>query len=96
MIARNERFLRLPEVRIRVPYSRASIYRLISSGEFPRPYSLGARAVAWRESEIERWIADRLNGQRTPRAVSPVARLGAGRAAATVPSASVGEPEWGW
>jgi prophage regulatory protein len=56
----SEKFLRLPEVRNRVPYSRATIYRLISSGEFPRPYSLGARAVAWRESEISAWIEDRI------------------------------------
>ncbi|MGA7343006.1 MAG: AlpA family transcriptional regulator [Terracidiphilus sp.] len=56
----SEEFLRLPEVRNRVPYSRATIYRLIASGEFPRPYGLGARAVAWRESEISAWIEDRI------------------------------------
>lgn len=40
-----EKFLRLSEVRNRVPCSRATICRLISSGELPRPYSLGARAL---------------------------------------------------
>jgi prophage regulatory protein len=55
-----EKLLRLSEVRNRVPYSRATIYRLISSGEFPRPYSLGARAVAWRETEISAWIEDKI------------------------------------
>ena len=54
------RFLRLSEVRGRVPYSRATIYRLITAGQFPRPYSLGARAVAWLESEIDAWIAARV------------------------------------
>jgi prophage regulatory protein len=54
-----QKFLRLPEVRSRVPYSRATIYRLISSGEFPRPYGLGAHAVAWRESDIIAWIEKR-------------------------------------
>jgi prophage regulatory protein len=73
-----EKFLRLSEVRNRVPYSRATIYRLISSGEFPRPYSLGARAVAWREAEISAWIEDRIAkhdeaGATTPSAV-PEAR----------------------
>ena len=59
------RFLRLPEVRTRVPYSRATIYRLIAAGEFPRPYSLGARAVAWLSDEIDAWIAERVKaGQR--------------------------------
>lgn len=54
------RFLRLSEVRRRVPYSRATIYRLITAGQFPRPYSLGARAVAWLESEVDAWIAARV------------------------------------
>jgi prophage regulatory protein len=55
------RFLRLPEVRNRVPYSRATIYRLIAAGQFPRPYSLGARAVAWLESDLTAWIEARLS-----------------------------------
>jgi prophage regulatory protein len=54
------RFLRLSEVRTRVPYSRATIYRLIAAGQFPRPYSLGARAVAWLESDIGEWIRVRV------------------------------------
>jgi len=61
------RFLRLSEVRNRVPYSRATIYRLITAGQFPRPYSLGARAVAWLESEISTWIAERVAEQRAAR-----------------------------
>lgn len=59
----NARFLRLSEVRRRVPYGRASIYRLIAAGQFPRPYSLGARAVAWLESDIDAWIEARVTGQ---------------------------------
>ncbi len=54
-----EKFLRLPEVRLRVPYSRSQIYRLVATGDFPKPYSLGARAVAWLERDIESWIAER-------------------------------------
>jgi len=54
------RFLRLAEVKGRVGYGRASIYRLIASGQFPRPYSLGARAVAWLESDIDAWIEARV------------------------------------
>jgi prophage regulatory protein len=59
-LANEERFLRLPEVRNRVPYSRATIYRLISQGQFPEPFKLGPRAVAWRASDVDNWIADRL------------------------------------
>ena len=56
-----ERLLRLSDVRARIPYSRASIYRLMSEGRFPHPYSLGERAVAWRESDIDAWIDSRVN-----------------------------------
>lgn len=55
-----EKFLRLSEVRTRVPFSRASIYRLMEMGRFPRPFKLGARAVAWRSSDINEWITTRL------------------------------------
>jgi prophage regulatory protein len=54
------RFLRLAEVRNRVGYGRATIYRLMGAGEFPRSYSLGARAVAWLESDIDAWIEARV------------------------------------
>ena len=57
------RFLRLDEVRKRVPYSKATIYRKIDRNEFPRPYNLGARAVAWLESEIDAWIESRIEKQ---------------------------------
>ncbi|MGA9667971.1 MAG: AlpA family transcriptional regulator [Terracidiphilus sp.] len=54
------RFLRLADVRSRVGLSRSQIYRKISTGEFPKAYSLGARAVAWLESEIDGWIESRI------------------------------------
>jgi len=54
------RFLRISEVRTRVGLSRASIYRKVASGDFPRSYSLGARAVAWLESDVNGWIAERV------------------------------------
>jgi prophage regulatory protein len=59
----SEKFLRLREVQSRVPFSRSSIYLKVSRGEFPRPVNIGARAVAWLEGDIERWIAERLKGR---------------------------------
>lgn len=59
----NLRFLRLAEVRNRVGYGRASIYRLMAVGQFPRCHSLGARAVAWLESDIDAWIQSRVGGR---------------------------------
>jgi prophage regulatory protein len=58
----HERLLRLSAVRNRVPYSRATIYRLVASLQFPRPVSLGGRAIAWKESDIDAWIQARIDG----------------------------------
>ncbi len=58
--ATSERFLRMSEVKNRVAYSRATIYRLMSEGKFPRCINLGERAVAWRESEIVQWMESRI------------------------------------
>lgn len=35
--------------------SRATIYRLIKSGKFPRPLSIGTGAVRWRQSDVIAW-----------------------------------------
>ncbi len=35
--------------------SRATIYRLIKSGKFPRPLSIGTGSVRWRQSDIISW-----------------------------------------
>ena len=52
-----------PEVDARVPYSRAHLYRLEDRGEFPKRKRIGANRVAWVRAEIERWLADRMEGQ---------------------------------
>jgi prophage regulatory protein len=39
-------------------------YALLKEGQFPRPINLGARAVGWLESEIDAWIADRVQASR--------------------------------
>ncbi|HEY0666268.1 MAG TPA: AlpA family phage regulatory protein [Gallionella sp.] len=35
--------------------SRASIYRLIKAGKFPRPLSIGTGSVRWRQSDVIAW-----------------------------------------
>lgn len=54
------RFLRLPDVKKAVGYGRTAIYQKIKAGEFPKPYSLGARAVAWLAEDIQNWIESRI------------------------------------
>lgn len=56
--------LRLPSVRSRTGLSKSSIYAMISSGEFPQPISLGARAVGWLQDEVEAWLTQRVQKSR--------------------------------
>jgi len=51
--------LRRPEVERRVGLSRSSIYARMAEGSFPPPVRIGARAVAWRESDVTTWIGSR-------------------------------------
>lgn len=48
--------LRLPDVKKRTGLSRSTIYLRISNDVFPKPISLGGRAVGWLDSEIDGWI----------------------------------------
>lgn len=42
-----KRFLRLPAVIEMVGLQRATIYKQMAAGSFPKPIQIGARAVAW-------------------------------------------------
>lgn len=48
-------FLRMPSVVRTTGLCRSTIYRLISENKFPPPVRVGDRAVAWRQTDIERW-----------------------------------------
>jgi prophage regulatory protein len=48
-------FARLPTVIQVTGLSRSTIYRMVASGAFPAPVQIGARAVAWRWADLERW-----------------------------------------
>jgi prophage regulatory protein len=52
--------LRLPAVKVRTGLSRSSIYLQISQGTFPKPISLGPRAVGWIDAEIAEWVQQRI------------------------------------
>ena len=55
----DSRLLRLGDVLVRSGLSRSTLYRQMGEGAFPRPLRVGVRAVRWRESEIEDWLASR-------------------------------------
>jgi len=54
------KILKLPEVESRVGYKSSSIYAKIQRNEFPRPISLGPRAVGWLEADVNAWIEKRV------------------------------------
>lgn len=56
--------LRLPAVKARTALSRSTIYLRVSQNQFPKPISLGARAVGWIEAEIEAWVQARIDQSR--------------------------------
>jgi prophage regulatory protein len=56
--------LRRKQVEARTGLSRSTIYLRVSEGTFPKPVSLGARAVGWIEAEISEWLASRIEASR--------------------------------
>lgn len=56
--------LRLPEVSARIGLSRSTIYLRISENRFPKPVSLGGRAVGWVEAEIDSWLENKIHESR--------------------------------
>lgn len=62
---RKEALLRRKEVERRTGLPRSTLYDLIGRGEFPAPIKLSSgRSVAWIESEVDRYIAERISDSR--------------------------------
>ena len=56
--------LRLPAVKTRTGLSRSTIYLRIAEGSFPKPVSLGGRAVGWIEAEVNDWLKQQIETSR--------------------------------
>jgi prophage regulatory protein len=54
-----DRLLDWPELQRVVGLSRPQVWRLRQEGTFPLPLRLSPNRVAWRASEVERWINTR-------------------------------------
>lgn len=54
-----EKLLRRREVEERTALARSTIYDWMQRGDFPKPVVLGARKVAWRESDVNAWLEAR-------------------------------------
>ena len=42
-----------------IPLSRPQIWRLRSAGQFPQPIRLSPNRIAWKASDVLRWIESR-------------------------------------
>lgn len=58
-----EHHLRRPAVEAATGLCRSLIYDMMDKNEFPRPIRIGKRAVAWPQSAIEAWLAERPTSQ---------------------------------
>lgn len=54
--------LRMPQVIEKTGLARATVYKLVKGGSFPKPLKLGARAVGWRVADVQRWLESRPEG----------------------------------
>jgi len=53
-----ERIIRLRTVLARTGLSRSTLYCKIADGTFPSQVKISVHGAGWRESAINRWIAD--------------------------------------
>ncbi len=51
-----DRFLRVTEVVFVTGLSKATLYRLMAQGKFPKQIKISSGAVGWRESEVMDWL----------------------------------------
>lgn len=56
----NLRLIRRKEVQTKTGLGASSIYAMMKNGEFPKCLNLSERRVAWIESEVDQWIANRI------------------------------------
>lgn len=53
-----DRILRLKAVLDRTGLCRATLYRKVKAGTFPRQVRIAERCVGWRESQVDQWLTD--------------------------------------
>lgn len=57
------RLLTYEQVRERIPFTRQWLSELERRGQFPKRVKIGPRRVAWREPEVDDWIATRARAE---------------------------------
>ena len=52
--------LRIKKVIEKTGLAKSTIYKKIAEKEFPKPISLSVKAVGWLESDIQKWIEEKI------------------------------------
>ena len=58
----SERLLTYHDLTLKLNLTRTTLWGLVKRGEFPQPIKI-ARCVRFRESDVDRWIADQAAAQ---------------------------------
>jgi len=53
------RILRIRDLIEEIGVSKATLYRMVSTGSFPPPIRIAKRAVGWRREDVDRWLQSR-------------------------------------
>ena len=57
--------IRRKVVQERTGLARSTLYKLISTGDFPAPVKITGKAVAWPSDSIDEWISSRIQASST-------------------------------
>ncbi|MGK0269546.1 MAG: prophage regulatory protein [Cocleimonas sp.] len=57
------RLIKLKAVMDCTGLGRSTVYNYIAENQFPKPVSLGLRAVAWVASEVQNWILEKIEAR---------------------------------
>jgi len=67
------KFLRLPEVLLRVGFSKPQLYKLIADDQFPRQIKICKRTSVWLESDVNEWMLEQVKRSEEESALSDAA-----------------------
>lgn len=56
----NEQLIRLPDVMAKVGIKRSTVWQFVKDGKLPKPIKLSAKITVWRASEIDAYIAEKI------------------------------------
>ncbi|MDZ4153742.1 helix-turn-helix transcriptional regulator [Methylicorpusculum sp.] len=52
-------YMRLPELRKLIPFSRSTFWRKVKQGTFPKPFKLSENISAWKVEDVNEWMNNR-------------------------------------